>query len=92
MPLEHTKSCRQINDEIAQEMIRRTIERTGKFLLSASVKPTLGEVQNFGGLPMRVIRHVSFGEALAHAKATSDIWLGDYVDSEDFNFEVVVAD
>jgi hypothetical protein len=90
--IEHVESGHQISDEDAQEMIRRTIEREGKFFLCAPVKPRIGEVHNYAGLPMRAVRYVSFEEAKAHAEATADIWWNGYCSKDDYHFEVEVAD
>jgi hypothetical protein len=90
--IEHIETGEQISDEVAQDMIRRTIERTGKFLLCSRVKPTLGEVQNYAGLPMRAVRHVSLEEAREHDEATADIWKDVSFHDDDFHFEVEVAD
>ena len=81
-----------MSDEDAQERIRRTIERTGKFILSCAENPKIGEVRFYAGLPFRVVRLVSFEEACRNRCA--DIWGAEVgiPDPDDFSFEVEVAD
>lgn len=77
------------NDE-AQRRILATIERTGKFILSAPLQPRIGEVQDFSGLPMRCVRYTTYEAAVANA--CDDLWGHEDLDPEDFFFEVEVAD
>jgi hypothetical protein len=77
----------------AQDAIRRTIERTGRFILASIFTPEIGQVQDYAGLPMRVVRIVTHADAIEHQNLTKDIW-GDWpqVDDTEVYFEVVVAD
>lgn len=77
-----------VSRDAAQDMVRRTIQRYGRFLMSADNPPSPGEVQNFAGLPLRVVRFVT--EQEARAEHSPDIW-GEWVDSA-YHFEVEVAD
>lgn len=80
-----------VENELAQDMMRRSIERTGKLIMACSELPRIGEVQEYAGLPLRCVRHVSHEEGIVDWKITSDIW-GMAYNEGDFFFEVQVAD
>ncbi len=87
----------EMTNEQVHELIRQTIERVGKFILSHEIQPAIGQIQEFAGLPMRVVRHVSRDEAIEDGARTGDIW-GLYPTPENlppeglYFFEVEVAD
>lgn len=89
MPIQHRTRGDILSDEQAQEMIRRTIEQKGRFILHSPIKPTLGEVQNFAGLPMRMVRFVSYEDAKTNE--CPEIWRSGLPKGE-YYFEVEVAD
>ena len=78
----------------AQECIRRSIERFGCMILSADIKPRIGEVQVFAGLPMRCAKFVSAEEGARFHWDTVDIWGDEHQppNSNEFFFVVEVAD
>ena len=78
--------------EEAQEMIRQTIERTGRFLLSSPIEPVPGEIRDFAGLPFRFVRFVTREEADADAASVADIWGSTKANDNEYHFEVEVAD
>jgi hypothetical protein len=82
----------EMSDSEAQDKIRQTIDRHGSFILGCDTRPPIGSVQMYAGLPMRVVRHVTFAEA--KAQEDRDIWpiVGPMEDFDGFYFEVVVAD
>jgi len=77
-----------VDKEQAQEMVRQTIERFGRFLMGADSLPSPGQIQSFAGLPLRMVRFVT--EQEARREHCPDIW-GEWVDSA-YHFEVEVAD
>ena len=81
-------------NERAQEMIRESMARNGGwFFMMAYVEPAIGEVQEFAGLPFRVVRYISRTEAEAAEAKTRDIWGSTAENLEGmFYFEVEVAD
>lgn len=97
MALIDENTNKEMTDEQAQELIRQTIERVGKFILSHEIKPKIGQIQEFAGLPMRVVRYVSRDEAIEDDKKTRDLW-GKYPTPGNlppeglYFFEVEVAD
>jgi hypothetical protein len=78
----------QITNEQGQEMIRRTIERFGRMILSADNYVPLGAVQEFAGLPLKATRYVT--EAEAFQEHWPEVW-GPW-EAARYYFEVVVAD
>jgi hypothetical protein len=96
MPIEDIETGHQISDEDAQVLIRRTFERTGKFIMHAPVEPILGEVQMYAGLPLRFVRFVTYEEAVADHAMTTDIWGCQHrdvcINPDEYHFEVEVAD
>lgn len=89
MSLIHEDGMVMSNKE-AQDKIRKTLQRHGKFILSAQCPPPIGYVAEFAGLPMRIVKFVSKQEA--ERLSDSDIWGEVEWDSDAFYFEVVVAD
>ncbi len=85
---------RVMTEAEAQECVRRSIERFGCMILSAKVKPRIGEVQEFAGLPMRCAKFVSAEEGARFHFATVDIWGAEHQppNSNEFFFIVEVAD
>jgi len=92
MALVNLETDEVISNEQAQEWIRLTLERCGRLIMSAPVEPLIGEVQEFAGLPWRVVCHVSIEEAKLYDTLTADIWGSEDFDGQDFYFEVQVAD
>ena len=92
MPLVHNKLGLVMSDAEAQDRIRQVIARYGRFILNSSVKPHVGEIGFYAGLPLRMVRFVSFEEA--KREECLDIWPPGLVpdDEDEYYFEVVVAD
>lgn len=91
MALIERETGQVITDEQAQELIRETIKRTGRFILHAIVPPPIGEVQDFAGLPFRAGRLVTLEEAKENH--CPDLWgEWDPRNEDDVFFEVEVAD
>lgn len=76
--------------EEAHAAIRKTIERHGRFILGNITQPFIGEVQMWADLPMRVVRFVTHEEA--YAERCPDIWGEEWEYTEEYYFEVEVAD
>ena len=64
----------EISEQEGQDRIRRTIERMGYFVLGADCPVKLGDVQEWCGLPMRVVRFITEEEAKKHDEGCRDIW------------------
>jgi hypothetical protein len=94
--IEDMETGETMSDEDAQVLIRRTIERSGRFIMHAPNEPRPGEVQMYAGLPLRFVRFVTYEEAVADHKLTTDIWKCEHtdvcIDPDEFHFEVEVAD
>lgn len=93
MPLINKETGDELSDTEAQERIRQTIARTGRFILFDDVSaPRIGQVEMYAGLPLRVVKFVTFEEAKANA--CEDIWGGEpkMFDPNACYFEVEVAD
>jgi hypothetical protein len=76
--------------EQAHEAIRETIRRHGRFILSNPDPQQIGEVRDYAGLPMRVVRLVPTEEAFV--ERCPDIWGEVWNGDDEFYFEVEVAD
>lgn len=89
-----TVTGKKLSQKEAQKRIRKTIERTGRFLLSSPVEPSPGDIQEYAGLPMRFVRLVTQEEFEEHDAATADIWREVPPEAEEdcYHFEVEVAD
>jgi hypothetical protein len=61
--------------EETQQRLRQVFELAGKIIFGHSSPPPIGEVRNFAGLPLRVVRLVSNEEAREYYKLTSGIWI-----------------
>lgn len=79
-----------MTEEEAQEAIRETIRRHGRFILASVEKPPIGHVEEFAGLPMRLVRYVTQEEV--YVERCADIWGENWNFVTDFYFEVAVAD
>lgn len=81
-----------LTDEVSQQLIRETIQRTGRFILHSPIPPTIGEIQEFAGLPFRAVKFVSIEEAKKnHCPDLWGEWDSNQEDDKSF-FEVEVAD
>lgn len=76
----------------AQERIRQSIERTGRFILGSDHAPYVGQVEQFAGLPFRVVRMINEAEAKADAYKLRDLWDDPFCSPHAHYFEVEVAD
>lgn len=80
-----------VSDEEVQEMIRETINRTGRFILDSEIMEPVGTVQFWAGLPFRIVRQVTIEEH--RENFCPDIWgPPEQLDPNRFHFEVEVAD
>jgi hypothetical protein len=79
------------DDAKAQEAIRETIRRCGRFVMGAAERPAIGMIEEFAGLPLKVTGYVTPEEAHYDEDLCQDIW--HYGRSDDpFYFVVEVAD
>lgn len=92
MPIISSTDGELLDNAVAQERIRETIRRTGRFYMSAAIPPTIGSVQEFAGLPLKVTRFITYAEALVDEQLCGDLWGEAVLQPEEFYFVVEVAD
>jgi hypothetical protein len=83
---------RFIPDAVAVKMIGETIQRCGRFVMETKKTPQIGQIGNLAGLPMRVVKIISYADAAKDFEINEEIW-GPYDHRpNDAYFEVEVAD
>ena len=82
-----------MTDEDAQDRLRRTIERCGRIVMACDGPVNIGDVQEYAGLPLRVVRFTTFEDAVKDQEQCGDIWgERNFLDPMSNYFEVEVAD
>jgi hypothetical protein len=95
--MENTRTGQTMTYEEYQEHLRIESRVLGKIVLCSWVQPEIGDVQPFGGLPMRCVRYVSNEEAMEYHRQEIKLFPEHHTDidpdcKDKFHFEVVVAD
>lgn len=94
MTMIHTSTGRTMSDRQFQKKIQKFIAAGNKFILCSDIRPEIGEIQMFAGLPFKAVRYVTSEEAHAHYdKPLYTHLFGSRADDDgQFYFEVEVAD